>query len=90
MERSRCGYTGGYIVLQGPNLGFPCSYVLNKPKQLKITLLEPHGEKAIGVDRRGLGDKGFDLERTPGAGIKQKLACGPIIYMCTSVEHILL
>ena len=65
---------------KGAKPDFPCVYGLNKPKPMKITLVEPRAEKSRGVDPPGPTDRCFgggDDRRS--TGILPKLACGPSI-----------
>ena len=64
-----------------PNLGFPCTYVLNKPKQRKGPLFNSRTEKAIGVDLRGSPCRVLPEKDHRSVGIAGKLACVPIIFV---------
>ena len=61
------GYTGGYNVLQGPNLGFPCSYVLYKPKQMKKYIVGTSCGESYRGKPPGPPRLGFRWRKTVGA-----------------------
>ena len=48
-----CGYAEGYHVPKGPKIGFPCVYVLTKPKTMKKYIGGPSRGEIYGVDPPG-------------------------------------
>ena len=79
VETPATGQPEPILWLNGPNLGFPCSYVLNKPKQRKKSIGQPSYGESYSGDLRGPRSRVSPVKDHRSVGIAGKLACVPNI-----------
>ena len=84
VEAPPAGQPGPRMLESGPKLFSPCTYVLNKPKQVeRSTGLHSYGQSYRGR-RSGAPGLGFRRRKTTGASESHKNLHVPLAYVCES------